>query len=137
MREPPYREPYMDPALRSGRLGVPAIEVHRSADLVVRREDRVDFGRDETGRRFHYIYRFATYEIVALGRELGARRYADSWAEVSIFVGSLPPEGGIPYQDDAFALAARYFFGLADVETVTAFVESGYQPVDPARLPRG
>ena len=132
-REPPYHQPEIAPGLRSGRLGRSPIEVRRAADLVVLREDRIDFGKDESGSSFEYVYRFASYEILARGRPLAARRYADTWGEAAIFFEELPPDSAIPYDDEAFATAARYFFGLADIDEVKAFLKSGYQVVDRGR----
>ncbi len=113
---------------------LPAIEVHRDAKLVVMRVDRADRGeRDELGF-YDYLYRFATYELMmADAPTYHARRYADEWNKVAIF---LPPGKGssIPYDDDAFATAPSYFLGLDDVASTEVLLHGEYVRVDPASL---
>ena len=98
---------------------------------MITRVDRIDFGYADDGKTFEYVYRFATYEIRVGERVLAARRYADTWHEVSFF-GGAEMWTRIPYDDAAFSIAARYFLGLRDVTRGTAFVQGEYRPVDPA-----
>jgi hypothetical protein len=134
MHEPPYREPPIDP---SGSAASVHLEVHHDARLVVTRIDQADRGtRDERGL-YDYLYLFATYELaMANAPTYHARRYADDWRRVAIFVppGVLPPGkgGSIPYHDDAFAIVASYFLGLDDVDCMEVFLLGEYVPVDPA-----
>jgi hypothetical protein len=133
--DPPYRAPATDPDVRDGSASAGAMEVHRTSDLQVQRDDCIDFGRDDRGG-FAYVYRFARYEIHTRRGLVGARRYADTWSEVAIFVEDPSSLSAVPYDDEAFALTAEYFFGLTDVKTVTAFVDSEYRTVDLAVLRR-
>jgi hypothetical protein len=134
VREPEYEKPAIDG--ENGSAARPRAEVFRSADLVVTREDRVDFGSRGANGRFDYIYSFAVYELKTAGVCYRARRYADEWHQVSLYAPDDQTWPSIPYSDPGFAHAVRYFAGLDDVTAVQALTssnESPYQRVDPGR----
>lgn len=130
VREPPYREPPRD---GSGSSALEPIEVHRDSTLVVTRRDCVDYGDRAEDGTYDYIYRFAQYGASTGAATYRARRYADEWSKVAIF---LPPnlDSSIPYDDPAFARVANYFVALDDVQSVSVFLDSGYAAVDLAAL---
>jgi hypothetical protein len=134
VREPEYQQPAIDGEDSSAAR--PRVEVFRSADLVVTREDCVDFGSRSASGHFDYIYSFAVYELKTAGVCYRARRYADGWHQVSLFAPDDQTWSSIPYSDAGFARVVRYFAGLDDVTVVQAFTssnESPYQRVDPGR----
>lgn len=112
-----------------GSQAAAPVVVHDDDALRVVRTDRTDFGL-RRGESREYVYSFATYEISVGADRLTARRYADTWHEVSIFASA--PLKEIPYGDRSFRTTASYFFGLDDVRAVTVFVGT-YVPVDRAR----
>jgi len=130
LNEPPYREPPLD---GSGSGALDPIEVHRDAALVVTRRDCVDYGDRGDDGCHDYFYAFGLYEVVTSATTYGARRYADEWSRVAIF---LPPDlrSSIPYDDPAFATVAKYFLALGDVTSVVVLVAGDYAPLDVAAL---
>ncbi|MBL8915753.1 MAG: hypothetical protein JNM17_33955 [Archangium sp.] len=116
MREADFRrQPFESDG--DGSAASSPIVVHEGP-LHIERTDRLDYGRKEGAYR-SYVYSFATYAITHGARRFTARRYEDTWSEVSLF--GDPPFTAIPYDDASFCAAARYFFGLDDVKEVRAF----------------
>lgn len=110
------------------------MRLREQPSLTVTRWDCLDHGEDEEGVCI-YAYAYASYDLRTPRAVLRARRYRHEWGTVSLFSGA-EIWRSVPYGDEDFQLAARYFADLEDVTTLQAFA-GGYELVDPGRIEGG